>query len=40
MRRFYLILLTLFAVTLTATAQKLVAGAPSHVSVGDRKSVV
>ena len=36
MRRFYLILLTLFAVTLTATAQKLVAGAPSHVSVGEQ----
>ncbi|MGM9776982.1 MAG: BatD family protein, partial [Prevotella sp.] len=36
MRRFYLILLTLFAVTLTATAQQLVAGAPSHVSVGEQ----
>ena len=36
MRRFYSILLTLFAVTITATAQKLVAGAPSHVSVGEQ----
>lgn len=36
MRRFYSILFTLFAVTITATAQKLVAGAPSHVSVGEQ----
>ncbi|MDY4629708.1 MAG: BatD family protein [Prevotella sp.] len=36
MRRYYSILLTLFAVTITATAQKLVAGAPSHVSVGEQ----
>ena len=36
MRRLFSILFTLFAVTVTATAQKLVAGAPSHVSVGEQ----
>ena len=36
MRRLFLILFTLFAVAITATAQKLVAGAPSHVTVGEQ----
>ena len=36
MRRLFSILFTLFAVAITATAQKLVAGAPSHVSVGEQ----
>lgn len=36
MRKTYLALLLLFAVVMTATAQKLVGSAPSHVSVGEQ----